>query len=128
PEGDGPRLGLLKLVAGVIGVGLDELVQRDAQRRLRAVTAVTGAALAAMLAMGVLTALALEARAEAERQRAEAEGLVEFMLTDLGDRLEGVGRLDVLDAVSDRVLAYYEGQDLDRWPADSLERRARGLH
>lgn len=72
-DGDGPRLGLLKLVAGVLGLGVDELVQRDAQRRLRGVMAVTGAALAGMLAMGLLTTVALTSRAEAERHRAEAE-------------------------------------------------------
>ncbi|MDQ7813480.1 toll/interleukin-1 receptor domain-containing protein, partial [Brevundimonas sp.] len=81
--GDGPRLGFLKLVAGIVGVGLDELVQRDAQRRLRAVTAVTGMALAGMLAMALLTTTAIGARREAEHQRAEAEGIVEFMLTEL---------------------------------------------
>ena len=126
-SGDGPRLGFLKLVAGVIGVGLDELVQRDAQRRLRAVTAVTGAALAGMLVMALLTATAIGARREAERQRAEAEGMVEFMLTDLRDTLEGVGRLDALDAVNARALRYYQGQDIRRLPPDSLERRARVL-
>ncbi|MCR5879192.1 toll/interleukin-1 receptor domain-containing protein [Phenylobacterium sp. J367] len=128
PGQDGARLALLKLVAGVAGVGLDELVQRDAQRRLRGVMAVTGGALAATLAMGVLTAIALDARRDAERQRAEAEALVEFMLTDLRDRLEGVGRLDVLTAVNRQALDYYAGQDLDRLPASSLERRARLLH
>jgi len=127
PTGDGPRLGFLKLVAGIVGVGLDELVQRDAQRRLRAVTAVTGLALAGMLAMALLTATAIGARREAERQRAEAEGMVEFMLTDLRDTLEGVGRLDALDAVNARALRYCEGQDLDRLPPDSLERCARVL-
>lgn len=127
PTGDGARLGFLKLVAGIVGVGLDELVQRDAQRRLRAVTAVTAVALVAMLAMGVLTFMAVEARKEAERQRAEAEGMVEFMLTDLRDRLQGVGRLDVLSAVNTRALDYYEGQDIGRLPPDSLERRARLL-
>lgn len=125
---DGPRLALLKLVAGVAGVGLDELVQRDAQRRMRGVMAVTGAAFAAMLAMGLLTIFALDARAEALRRRAEAEALVEFMLTDLRDRLEGVGRLDVLTAVNRQALGYYEGQDLARLPVESLERRARVLH
>lgn len=127
PTGDGSRLGFLKLAAGIVGVGLDELVQRDIQRRLRIVTAVTGVALAGMLAMGVLTATAIEARREADRQRAEAEGMVEFMLTDLRDRLHGVGRLDVLAAVNTRALDYYEDQDLDRLPPDSLERRARVL-
>ncbi len=109
-------------------MGLDELVQRDAQRRLKAVTAVTAGALAAMLAMGLLTIFALTARADALRQRAEAEGLVEFMLTDLRDKLKGVGRLDVMTAVNQRALAYYSDEDLRRLPPASLERRARVLH
>jgi len=127
PGGDGTRLGLLKLVAGILGIGLDMLVQRDAQRRVRRVTAITVAALVAMLAMAVLTIVALHARAEAERQRTAAEGLVEFMLTDLRQRLIGVGRLDVMSAVNERAMRFYSGQALDRLPAGSLERRARLL-
>jgi hypothetical protein len=126
--GDGDRLGLLKLIAGVAGVRLDELVQRDAQRRVRRVTAVTAGALTATLAMGLLTLVALNARMEAERQRGEAEGLVEFMLTDLRTKLRGVGRLDVMAAVNRRALAYYSDQDLARLPPDSLGRRARLFH
>ncbi len=38
------------------------------------------------------------AQAEAEAARNDAEGLVEFMLTDLRTRLDAVGRLDVLDS------------------------------
>lgn len=125
PAGDGPRLGFLKLVAGVIGVGLDELVQRDIQRRLRAVTAVTAAALAGMLAMALLTATAIGARREAERQRAGVQKLIEFMLTDLRDKLEGVGRLDALDAVNARIMEYYAAEDPARQPPESLEWRAR---
>jgi hypothetical protein len=128
PGRDGPQLGLLKLVAGVVGIGLDELVQRDAQRRLRRVTAVTAGAVTGMLAMGLLTIVALSARSEAERQRTQAEGLQEFMLTDLRDKLKGVGRLDILTAVNERALRYYEGQDLARLPVEALERRARILH
>lgn len=124
---DGQRLALLKLVAGVLGLGLDELVQRDAQRRVRRVTAVTVAACAMMLALSASTVVALRARAEAERQRVEAEGLVEFMLTDLRTRLQGVGRLDVMSAVNARALSYYRDQDLGRLPSSSLERRARLL-
>jgi tetratricopeptide (TPR) repeat protein len=106
-EGDGPRLGLLKLVAGLTGVGLDALVQRDAQRRIRRVTYVTAAALTAVLAMSVMTTIAVNARAETQRQRIEAESLVDFMLTDLRDRLRKVGRLDVMQAVNARALHYY---------------------
>lgn len=128
-EGDGRRLGLLKLVAGLAGVGLDSLVQRDAARRVRRVTYVTAAAVAGMLIMALLTVFALNARAEAQRQRAEAEGLVEFMLTDLRDKLREVGRLDVHATVNRRAIAYYSAQgDLRKLPDDSLERRARILH
>jgi tetratricopeptide (TPR) repeat protein len=109
PGRDGRRLGFLKLVAGLAGVPLDSLVQRDAQRRLRRVTAVTAGALLAMLAMIVVTTMAINARREAERQRTEAEGLIEFMLTDLRDRLRKVGRLDVMQAVNARALHYYRG-------------------
>lgn len=127
PAGDGARLALLKLVAGVAGVGLDELVQRDAQRRLRSVTAVTALSLAAVLGMGMLTAFALTARDEAERQRGESESLVEFMMTDLREKLTPSQRLAVQSAVSQRALDYYAGQDPARLAATSLARRARVL-
>jgi tetratricopeptide (TPR) repeat protein len=125
---DGTHLGLLKLVAGITGVGLDALVQRDAARKVRRVMAVTGAALIAMLIMGALALVALDARREAERQRVEAEGLVEFMLTDLRTRLRGVGRIEIMQTVNARALRYYSEQgDPGALPSDSLLRRARIL-
>ncbi len=126
-SGDGRRLALLKIIAGVAGVDLDALVQRDAQRRLRRVMAITVAAVLAMLVMALLTIFAFNARAEAERQHEQAEGLVEFMLTDLRDRLKGVGRLDVMTSANTRAMAYYAAQDVSRLPPESLERRARLL-
>ncbi len=107
---DGWELGQLKLVAGMLGVGLDELVQRNSQRFVRRVTAVTAAALALVLVMAVLTVFAVGARNEAERQRAEAEGLAGYMRTDLREKLRSVGRLDVMSAVNQRALAYYDLQ------------------
>ena len=124
----GAPVALLKLIAGMLGVGLDELVHRDTQRRMRNLTLLTAASLAGVIVMGVLTGLAIEARREAERQRAEAESLVEYMLTDLRGRLRAVGRLDLLTAVGQRGLTYYAHQDLRRLTPDSLERRARILH
>lgn len=127
-EGDGRRLGLLKLVAGLAGVGLDDLVQRDATRRIRRLGYLIAAAMTAVVVMALLTAFALNARAEAERQRREAEDIVEFMLTDLRGKLKGVKRLDVSAAVNDRALRHYAAQDLGDLPADALVRRARLLH
>jgi tetratricopeptide (TPR) repeat protein len=126
--GDGRRLGFLKLVAGLTGVGLDALIQRDAARAIRRVTAVTLTALAATLVMAVLTVIALNARKEAERQRGEAEGLVEFMLTDLRSELRGVGRLEVLGIVNKRALNYYDAEGPGTLADASLLRRARILH
>ncbi|MET0377059.1 MAG: TIR domain-containing protein, partial [Rhizorhabdus sp.] len=126
---DGLRLARLKIVAGLTGLALDELIQREAQRQIRRVIAVTLAALVFALLMSFLLVLAIMARREAEQQRKQAEGLIEFMLTDLRTRLQGVGRLDVLGSVNDRALAYYgEQSDLSTLPAESLERRARVLH
>jgi hypothetical protein len=134
-EGDGRRLAFLKIVAGLAGLPLDALVQRDAQRQLRRVTVVTLGAVILMVIMALLLVTALRAReeadrrrVEAERQRTEAEGLVEYMLTDLRAGLEGVGRLELMDAVNARAMVYYTHQgDLRLLPDDSLERRARVL-
>jgi len=120
PHRDGARLGILKLVAGITGIGLDALVQRDAARRVRRVMAVTAGAVIAMLMMAALALVALNARREAERQRAEAEGLIEFMLTDLREKLKGIGQLNVMTAVNQRALLYYDRQSaLNDRPADS---------
>ncbi|MET1112881.1 MAG: toll/interleukin-1 receptor domain-containing protein [Allosphingosinicella sp.] len=133
-SGDGKRLAFLKIVAGLAGLPLDALVQRDAQRQVRRVTAVTLGAVILVLIMALLLAMALRAREEAQRQRveaerrrADAEGLVEYMLTDLRDRLRGT-RLETMSAVNQRALAYYASQgDLSRLPDESLNRRARLL-
>ena len=125
-EGDGWRLGFLKIVAGIAGVPLDSLIQRDSQRHMRRVMAVTGIAVAAALVMAIMTTVAIQSRNEAREQRAEAEGLIEYMLTDLRDDLESVGRLDVMDRVNSRALNYYDGQGgLADLADDSLLRRAR---
>lgn len=128
-EGDGPRLAFLKIVAGLAGLPLDALVQRDAQRRLRRVTAVTLGALLMALLMTATTVFALVSRAQAVHERTQAEGLIEFMLTDLRTKLRGVGRLDVMESVNQRAMAYYADQgDLSHLSDDSLARRAQILH
>lgn len=133
-SGDGRKLGKLKLVAGLIGVRLDELVRRESQRRQRRLVYFAAASLAGMTVTSGLAISAVQARDEAreqrneaEHQRSEADGLVEFMLTDLRTKLEPVGRLDALDSVGRRALTYYSGQDLAELDADALGRRARAL-
>jgi tetratricopeptide (TPR) repeat protein len=128
PQGDGKRMGSLKLVAGMIGVGLDELIQRDLQRARKRVMAVTTTSFAGMLIMATLTGFALAARKEADARRNDAEGLIEFMLTDLRAKLEPVGRLDALETVGNRAVEYYDAQDINKMSNDALGRQARVFH
>ena len=118
-QGDGERLALLKLAAGLAGVGVDQLVRRDALRRQRTVMAITALAAVGMLIMGAMTTFALAARAEAERQRASAEDLVDFMLTEMREGLKGAGSLPVQTKVNRRALTYYRGQDWRTLPGSS---------
>ncbi len=127
-SGDGKRRAKLKLAAAMLGVGLDELVNRDERRRTIRTRLVVGASLALALVMTGMAWAAVVARNEADHQRAESDGLVEFMLTDLRAKLEPVGRLDALDVVGKRALKYYAGQKASSLDADALGRRARALH
>jgi tetratricopeptide (TPR) repeat protein len=124
---DGERTAFLKLTAGLLGVGLDDLVQRDSQRRVRQAGLLAGGSTALAAGMAALALVAVGAQREAERQRDAAEGLIEFMLTDLRSKLEPVGRLDVLDSVGERALAYYQGQRRTVRNPESLGRRSRAL-
>ena len=106
PGGDGRRLALLKLVAGMIGVGLDSLRQREAQRHHRRMLGAVVASLSGMvLALGLATA-AWIARNDAQRRQAQAQDLIVYMLGNLHDRLEKVGRLDLLDSLGDKAIDY----------------------
>ena len=51
--------------------------------------------------------IAVVARDDAERRRAQAEDLIGFMLGDLREKLEPVGRLDVLDGVGAKAMDYF---------------------
>lgn len=126
-SGEGKRLAFLKLVAGMLGVGLDELVRREQTRRSRNLALLAAGSLAGMAVTSTLAVAAFQARNEAREQRREAEGLVAFMLGDLKDKLEPIGKLDTLDGVGSRVLAYYSKQDASQLTDAALSQRSRAL-
>lgn len=125
--GHARRVGFLKLVAGMLGVGLDELVQREAVRRHRRLAILAAASLAGMVVTSSLAVAAIQGRDEARDQRRMAESLVGFMLGDLRAKLEPLGRLDVLDSVGARALEYYQSQDTSSLSDGSLARRSKAL-
>ena len=126
--GDGRRIAFLKLVAGMLGIGLDELVKRETTRRQRRLALLAAASLGGMAITSTLAVAALQARDAAREQRRQAESLIEFMVGDLRDKLEPIGKLDVLDGVGSRVLAYYSKQDTSELSDDALVQRSRALN
>lgn len=124
-DADGPRLARLKMAARLLEVSLDQLVQRDARRRMRMMAIFTAAAVSVALAMAAMTVVTLRSSKIAHDQRDETEALVAYMLGDLRKQLEPVGRLDVLDGVSGRVLAYYGKADAGKLDDKALAQRAK---
>jgi tetratricopeptide (TPR) repeat protein len=80
-----------------------------------------------MAVTSTLAVAAFQARNEAREQRRQAEGLVAFMLGDLKDKLEPIGRLDALDGVGARVLDYYSKQDASELTDAALSQRSQAL-
>lgn len=107
PRGDGKRNAMLKIAAGLLGVGVDDLKRRDAQRRARFWSFVAlGSTLVAAITIG-LAIYAFNAKQESEMRRRQAEGLIGFMLGDLREKLEPIGKLELLDAVGDQAMSYF---------------------
>ena len=69
PGKDGPLYGKLKLLAGLLDVGYDELRQREAARRQRQLAVVAAGSAAGFVVMSGLTATAVLQRTEAIKQR-----------------------------------------------------------
>lgn len=93
---DGKVLAKLKLVAGILGIRLDDLRQREMQRRRRtwALSSVTVAAV--VLLTTILSVSAISNRKAAEQRRANTEELLSYMLGTL-EELNPVAGLDVFD-------------------------------
>lgn len=122
------NLGVTQLAASMLGVGLDQLIQRDAKRRRNRFRLLTTASLSFAAIMGGMALTAINARNAAEVSRTAAETMTEFMLTDLKQDLEPLGKLNVLDDVGKRVTDYYSAIPLSDMDDDRLARQARARH
>lgn len=110
---DGKQLAKLKIIAGILGVKLDDLRHRDQQRRIRWMAGGLGTVFAIAVAMTVMAILAIEARKEAEQAQAETLENYEFLLGDLQSKLVEVGRLDILEDVGSFISERGQRQGLD---------------
>ncbi|MEC5127985.1 toll/interleukin-1 receptor domain-containing protein [Verrucomicrobiales bacterium BCK34] len=139
------ELAKLKIIAGILGVPLGVLVERDktyqleqAKRKARIFTAVSAAmgVLAVLAVAGGVIAWLKAGEAARERDSAQksekvalqargtAEDLIGKMLFDLGGKLEPIGRLDILEDVSLAAESYFTDLPSDQVDADSERNRS----
>jgi eukaryotic-like serine/threonine-protein kinase len=100
---------------------------RQARRaeRLR-LSALLGFAAIALVAV-LLGFRARQAEAVAALRLGEAEDLTDYMLGDLAEKLQPLGRLDLLDGVAQKALTYLTAEDAGRTPGASRLRQAKAL-
>lgn len=123
PGKDGKNHARIKLLAGMLGVGFDDLRQRDLQRRHRRLAIITGAALIGMVIAIGLATTAVIARNEADRQRQRAQQEAEtarrtadfmiglFQVSDPGEaRGKSITAREILVKGADRIEDELSGQ------------------
>jgi len=119
---DGKSLAKLKLAAGILGVRLDELRQREQQRkrRLQVISGVILVAVAALVLFSIQSRLAeKDARLAREAQQASAESMLAQFL-EQNERLGDVADIETRKAFGEVLSGYLAELD----PADlTLESR-----
>ena len=136
---DGKVLAKLKLVAGILRIRLDDLRQREMQRRRRTwiLSSVTVASV--VLLTTILSVTAISNRKAAEQRRANTEELLSYMLGDL-ENLNPVSGLDVLDDDQLEMTRFAEQENFSSlddttllqkaldWRQEGIAARDRGNH
>ena len=98
-------------------------LQRVASRRARFIRASAVAAVFVLFVIGAIKytidlrrerSEAIAAKAEAESHRDRANELVAYMIKDIRTKLGHAGRLDIMDATSDKVLSHFQSVQPDR--------------
>ncbi len=98
-------------------------VRRGERLRLTITVVMAGLALLA----GGLFLMARSAQQAAEQHRTEAEGLMGYMLGEFVDKLRPLGKLDLLDSVSNRALKYLSDPARSGDSDTALAQRAKSL-
>nr|WP_154367791.1 winged helix-turn-helix domain-containing protein [Duganella alba] len=97
--------------------------RRGERVRMAVMIVVTGLALLA----GGLGLAARSAQTQAEAHRAEAENLMGYMLGEFADQLKPLGKLDLLDSISNRALTYLSDKSKVDDSDAALAQRVRSL-
>lgn len=106
---DGKHVAKLKLIAGLLGLRLDELRQRDMQRRRKQQLITSLGVIAAV----VLTLMTVFSRISQKHEREKAEQLATFVV-DLGQRLQSDSDLETLALISTEAWKNLQSLDQDK--------------
>jgi len=106
---DGKYHGKLKLIAGLLGLRLDALLQRDLNRR-RKRRGIISLGIAAVLILAVITVLS---QISQRQQRQKAEQLA-TAIVDLGERVQSEASLDTRAVISTLAAEHLESLDSDK--------------
>ncbi len=123
--GDGWRTATLKLLAGMLGVNLDAVRQREAQRSVHRLQLLLAMSLLAAAVLGASAWYVSRQRDIADANRKNAEEVLDFLVYNLSVELERVGHPEILDMVRNRIDEYY--RELGPDPADIQMLAARAV-
>ncbi len=102
------------------------------ERRARRSTGVRYAAIGALIAVTLYaTSASFSARQNqqaAERNLAKSQDLIEFLIGDLHAELEKLGRLDVMQSIGEKAMAYFAALEEEDTNDDSLLNRTKALY
>ena len=123
PYADGKALSKLKLVAGILGLRLDELRRRDAQRRRRTWLVSTVVIALVVLLTAALAFTAISTRKTVALQRDNTEELLGYMLGNLKS-LDPIMGLEVIDQNNEQVMSYLQSLGFEHMTIDQLLEQA----
>ncbi len=121
PFADGGDAALLKIVAGLLDVPFDNLVQRERTRHRRRALALASVATAVVFSVLTGKYLVRTAEQEAAIRREQAAAFVGLFVDNLQDRIERFERVGELDADLARALDFFATVDPSELDPDSLE-------
>lgn len=118
PHADGKRDTKLKLLSAMLGIGLDGLKQRDAQRqilRLEIILAVVTILSILIIGLGWYAydqrTKAFVAQVESAKASVEPIDLLDFMLIDLHNSLEASDQIALASDVEEQAIQFLRNQD-----------------
>lgn len=113
--GDGKERAKIKLIAGLLGVGFDDLWKREQRRQKKRKIIFISLVAIVFIVISSLSIFSLLQWKDAEHQkkiavkgREAAEQLVDHTLFDLRDKLEPIGQLELLYSTQKAVDEYYK--------------------